>query len=113
MTKALRSQSIWYSCVVGSTSTTSLRALKLPIRVTFAITRSWLSNANPCPAMCKSSLISGWSLIRVPVSAMPVIWASASTPLCSRAAVLAADFAPQLANASAINTSAAVISKPT
>ena len=55
--------------------------------------------------MLQLSFTSGWSLIRVPVSCMPVIWASASTPLCSSAWVLAADFATELAIARAISTS--------
>ena len=86
LTKPLRSQSIWYSLVVGSTSATSLRLVIIGSRVIDAITRSCEANGvMPGPEICRSSFTSGCSLIRVPVSWMPMTWASASTPVCSSA----------------------------
>ncbi|WP_369805733.1 hypothetical protein [Mycobacterium sp. 1165178.9] len=74
LTRALRSQSIRYSLVVGLTRTTTLRALRLPSRVTLAITRSSLSNGRiPGPAMCRCTLTTCWLFTQVPVSVIPVI----------------------------------------
>lgn len=94
LTKPLRSQSIWYSLVTGSTIMTSLRFMIIGSRAMDAITRSWLAKGvRPGPEIWRSSFTSGCSLIRVPVSWIPVTWARASTPLCSSAWVLAADLA--------------------
>lgn len=112
-TRALLSQSIWYSLVVGSTIATSLRLVIIGSRDTDATTRSWAVNGvRPGPVMDRSSLASGCSLIRVFVSWMPVICASASTPRASSSAVRAAEWAPKAVMPNAISTSAAVISRP-
>jgi hypothetical protein len=100
--------------VAGSTSATSLRLVIIGSRVSEAITLSWLLNGRmPGPEIWRSIFTSGCSLIRVPVSWIPTTWASASTPPCSSAWDLAADFAPKLASAIAMSTSAAVMSRPT
>jgi hypothetical protein len=99
--------------VAGSTSTTTLRAVSVPNRVTLAMTRSSaVKGAMPGPETCRVIFTSGWSLIRVLVSAMPVICASASTPVASSAWVRAADLAPKFASPKAISTSAAVTRRP-
>ncbi|COW32333.1 Uncharacterised protein [Mycobacterium tuberculosis] len=60
LTKALRSQSIRYCCVAGFTNTTSFRAVRLPSRVTLAMTRSSVSNGvMPGPEMCRCTFTSG------------------------------------------------------
>ena len=60
LTKALRSQSIWYSFVAGSTSATSLRLVIMGSRVMDAITRSWVANGlMPGPEICRSIFTNG------------------------------------------------------
>ena len=64
-------------------------------RVTDAMTRSWASNGvSPGPSMCSPIFTSGCSLMRVPVSEMPVTCARVSTPSLSRNCVVALAFAP-------------------
>ena len=60
----LACQSISYSRVFGSTSTTSLRAVTMACLEMSTVTRFWSSNSNPGPVMCRSSLTTGGSAYR-------------------------------------------------
>ncbi|SHW12031.1 Uncharacterised protein [Mycobacteroides abscessus subsp. abscessus] len=112
-TKALRCQSMWNLLVAGSTSTTSLRAVIIGSRLTEASTLSCAWNgARPGPEICRFSFTSGWSLMRVPVSPMPVTSASASTPPASSCSSSADRIWPKPASPSATRTSMAVTSRP-